>query len=66
MTQEEIQEKSENELGSIDYQVGFSQGAKWAVQTMMERTCKWLDSIAELTGYDSYNLIESYKKAMEK
>ena len=40
--------------------------AEWKDEQIMEKTCNWLYSVAELTGYDSYDLIESYKKAMEE
>lgn len=40
--------------------------AQWKDKQMIEKTCKWLEGIAESTGYDSYDVIESYKKAMEE
>lgn len=42
------------------------QAAKEGMEWMMEKTCKWLEGIAESTGYDSYDVIESYKKAMKE
>lgn len=64
--EEEIDEKSSNELGSIDYQFGFSCGAKWADETMIDKACEWLMEIENgttITNIDDF--VEGFRKAME-
>ena len=43
----------------------FENGAIFMKQEMIKKTCQWLENIAELTGVDSYDITESFKKYME-
>ena len=62
----ELSDNSEFVTSKEEIKEACLQMAKWKELQIMERTCKWLEGIAESTGYDSYDVIESYKKSMEE
>lgn len=39
----------------------FIEVAEWADRTLIEKTCEWLESIAEYIGHDSETLKKSFK-----
>ena len=48
----------------------FTEGAEWADRTMIERASQWLANNAHEyldanNGYDTYKMIEEFKKAMQ-
>lgn len=48
----------------------FTEGARWADRTMIERASQWLAHNANEyldtdNGYDTYKIIEEFEKAME-
>lgn len=42
--------------------MAFTESAKWATNTMIDKACKWLDSFTGLTKVN----IEYFRKAMEE
>lgn len=45
----------------------FSDGAKWADRTLIEKACKWIVQQEEIIGISFENdFIERFKKAMEE
>lgn len=72
---EEIQKLIDEEtgidnFGSLDYQVGVSDGVRLADKTMIEKACKWLDAnfpeIENIGSWYKESFIEQFKKAMEE
>lgn len=69
------EENGIDNYGSIEYQVGVSDGVRIADKTMIEKVCKWLKENANdyLDWYDweecrlnTDNLLYDFKKAMEE
>lgn len=62
--------------GNPNVAPAFEAGAHWAVQTMIEKACEWLENNVEM--YNAYNptvesyysgkerMLEDFKKVMEK
>lgn len=65
-TYPELSDNSEFVTSKEEIKKACMQMAEWKYNQMIEKTCKWLEGIAESTWYDSYDMIESYKKAMEE
>lgn len=59
------------EIFQMNRNRAFEEGAKWADKTMIDKVCKWLDSINTDLYMDSgifqmCDLIQDLKKAMEE
>lgn len=72
MTREkEIKQASEEVLGTIEYQCGFADGARWADKTMLEKALNWIhDNLCyyDEDGFDAdgNGILKDFKQAMEE
>ena len=61
---------------SLQMRVGFTTGAKWADETMIDKICKWLETIDfemeymyssdGYTFFDKEKFINDFRKTMEE
>ena len=70
---EEIQKLIDEEMGidnygSCDFQVGVIYGVKHADKTMIDKACKWLESVLKsyLGYYGAADFADTFRKAMEE